>query len=194
MNKKELKNGSVVELRNKRRYIVVENTLLDLTDFGMFLRLCRYTNSLYYREEGYTGNETSSWDIMKVNNNVPDEPNDENSYNEAMSLVFTEKNGSKRQWTWRRPKETKYPTSADLHMLKTMEILYPNLKYIARDEDGDLCGFIEKPQCIGGMWMNKRGENDYDLSGLNKMFTFIREDEEKYWSLEEIKSNEKKRN
>lgn len=177
MTKKDLINGSVVELRNKERYLVLENTLLDLSCFGAFLRLSNYTNTLYYGEPS----TTSGWDIMKVNNNVT---GGTDIHNNALSSVYW---NDKPHWTWTRPKELKKPTKADLNMVQMLLTLYPKISYIARDEDGDLCGFIEEPKRDYGMWVNKKGGNDYDLSGLNKMFLFIREDSEKAWSLQELK-------
>lgn len=176
MTKKDLKSGSIVELRNKERYLVLENTLLDLKCLGAFLRLSSYTNTLYYGDTS----TTSPWDIMKVNNNVVVDE----LYNNAITEVYW---NEKPHWTWTRPKELKKPTKADLNMVQTLLTLYPKLSFIARDEDGDLCGFIEEPKLVVGMWVNKKGGNDYDLSGLNKMFLFIREDSEKAWSLQELK-------
>ena len=187
MNKKYLKNGSVVELRNKERYLVIGSTLLDLDNFGYFINLKNYKSNLLF-------NGDKEWDIMKINNNV--------NYltgmcNDPLREVYLE---DEPVWTWMREKEKNVetffsilPTTDDIKILKRLKAFYPELKYLARDEDGDLSGFFDYPlKSEEGFWYNSQGGCDLDLTNCNQAFKFVMANDDVPWCIDKEVLNEKK--
>ena len=69
MKKSDLVNGSVVETRDGRRYLVVDETLLNLDMTGAFMH---FNN---YNEELKTKNGNLFFDIIKINNVVTHKDN-----------------------------------------------------------------------------------------------------------------------
>lgn len=185
MNKKDLKNGSVVELRNGDRYLVIGKTMLDLKRFGFFIDLRKYDSSLLVPGE----NETSEYDIMKVNNSVDFLTG---FCNDPLRMVYQEPGGPR--WSWERyPQEEDdsiyiHPTAEDLTILKRLKKFYPDLKYLARDINGDLCGYFSYPiRTSDGYWMREVGGCDIDLSNCNETFKFIKKKDEIPWNVEDVK-------
>ena len=61
-----------------------------------------------------------------------------------------------------------------------LSAVYPTYKYIARDENGDLCLFKIEPKKYGIMW-KALGNYDilyYDFSAFNHLFKFVSWDDE----------------
>lgn len=90
--KSHIKNGAIIELRNKGLFLKVDNTLLNLTMDGDFIFLSSYDKKLCHKKYEF-------FDIMRVLN-----PNKklvffENSRSAALFVFKTFKNIS---WTWER--------------------------------------------------------------------------------------------
>lgn len=90
--KSHIKNGAIIELRNKGLFLKVDNTLLNLTMDGDFIFLSSYNKKLCHKKYEF-------FDIMRVLN-----PNKklvffENSRSAALFVFKTFKNIS---WTWER--------------------------------------------------------------------------------------------
>lgn len=91
--KSDIKNGAVVILRNERRYLKVDNTLLDLCWNGDFMDLDNYSEKLTYRDK--------SFDIIKVLN-----PRENNIHKRCCNFALCDLKDINVEWTWER-KETK---------------------------------------------------------------------------------------
>lgn len=90
--KSYIKNGAIIELRNKGLFLKVDNTLLNLTMDGDFIFLSSYDKKLRHKKYEF-------FDIMRVLN-----PNKklvffENSRSAALFVLKTFKNFG---WTWER--------------------------------------------------------------------------------------------
>lgn len=90
--KSHIKNGAIIELRNKGLFLKVDNTLLNLTMDGDFIFLSSYDKKLCHKKYEF-------FDIMRVLN-----PNKklvffENSRSAALFVFKTFKNIG---WTWER--------------------------------------------------------------------------------------------
>lgn len=77
---------------------------------------------------------------------------------------------------------------------KFLDVLLPELKYIARDSNNSLYVYPIKPIRFGAYWMVK---NDYYFYKIAKdmygdMFDFIKLEDEKPWSIEDLKKLEVK--
>ena len=75
---------------------------------------------------------------------------------------------------------------------KFLDVLLPKLKYIARDSNNSLYVYPIKPIRFGAHWMVK---NDYYFYKIAKdmygdMFDFIKWEDEKPWSIEDLKKLE----
>ena len=75
---------------------------------------------------------------------------------------------------------------------KFLDVLLPKLKYIARDSNNSLFIYPIKPIRFGAHWMVK---NDYYFYKIAKdmygdMFDFIKWEDEKPWSIEDLKKLE----
>ena len=95
MTKSELKNGAVVELRNRQKFLKVDNTLLNVEHFVEngavpFMDLTSFTEDLNHDSLDH------KWDIVKANNNVFSKFD---CLNNALYEV-----GMSYKWTWERPK------------------------------------------------------------------------------------------
>lgn len=187
MNKKDLKTGSVVELRNGERYLVVGKTLLDLKELGYFIDLKRYDSQLEFVDGPNGPDET--YDIVKVNNRVDFITG---FCNDPLRMVYQEPESP--IWNWERyPQEEDdsiyiHPTAEDLTILKRLKMFYPDLKYLARDINGDLCGYFSYPiRTSDGYWMRETGGCDIDLSNCNETFKFIKKKDEIPWNVEDVK-------
>ena len=90
--KKDIKNGAVVELRNRERYIKVDYTLLKLDMSGEFI-------SIEYYNDNLTGC-AEEFDIMKVLN-----PKQNKYLNpKCCNRALTDINDTNIKWTWERKK------------------------------------------------------------------------------------------
>lgn len=107
MNKKEftkedIKNGAVVELRNGKRFLKLDNTLLGLynnvlkENYISYMLLDYYDNNLTYKLD-------SNYDIMKILN--PDTNLFIKNYNSASALLTL--NFLNFSWTWERKEKQK---------------------------------------------------------------------------------------
>ena len=189
MNKKDLKTGSVVELRNGERYLVVGKTLLDLKDLGYFIDLKRYDSQLDFIN-GANGPD-KTYDIVKVNNRINFITG---LCNDPLRMVYQDPEGP--IWNWERYPQTAEedwsiyttPTEEDLRFIKMLKIYHPELKYLARDINGDLCGYFSYPERTSeGYWMRETGGCDIDLSRHNYMCKFIKKKDEIPWNVEDAK-------
>lgn len=106
--KQDIKNGAVVELRNGKRFLKLDNTLLGLynnvlkENYTPYLLLDYYEENLRYKTD-------SNYDIMKVLN--PDNNFFVKDYNSASALLAL--NFINFSWTWER-KETRKIKLKDL--------------------------------------------------------------------------------
>lgn len=100
--KKDIKNGAVVELRNGKRFLKLDNTLLGLynnvlkENYTPYLLLDYYEENLRYKTD-------SNYDIMKVLN--PDNNFFVKDYNSASALLAL--NFINFSWTWERKEKRK---------------------------------------------------------------------------------------
>ena len=98
--KKDIKNGAVIELRNGKRFLKVDNTLFGLTNNVLnekndsYLLLSYYDENLRYKPD-------AEYDIMKILN--PDTNLFLASYNSASALLPL--NYVNFSWTWERKKK-----------------------------------------------------------------------------------------
>ena len=166
MKKSDLKNGAVVEVRNGNIYLKIDNTLLDLKDFGCYQDLNSYDDNLYYCdiEKGFT--------IIKVNNNVD---NGEGFINYALWEVF-----QKDKWAWIRNKNPKL-TADEKAILRSVGNKY---KYIARDEDNDLYIYKMTPRKSTTDWSDGGGYSGFYI--FNHLFQFIKWEDEEPYSIAEL--------
>lgn len=100
--KEDIKNGAVVELRNGKRFLKLDNTLLGLfnnvlkENYTSYLLLDYYDNNLTYAID-------SDYDIMKILN--PDNNLFIKNYNSASALLAL--NFINFSWTWERKEKKK---------------------------------------------------------------------------------------
>lgn len=103
MNITDIKNGAVVELRNGKRFLKVDYTLLDINMTGEFVNIEHYKEDLTS-----IAKEVKEFDIMKILNPK------ENRVNEnCCNLALCDIKEKDVNWTWER-KETRKIKLKDL--------------------------------------------------------------------------------
>lgn len=120
MNKKDLKNGMIVELRNGTRYLYCEGVIRGLDEWNV---ISNYTDTL---------NNTAfpHLDIVKVYE-------DPKMYN--LNRIF------KHQYLkliWQRPEPPKL-SKKEIEILKALDVI--GFKYIARDKSGNIFAYQSEP-------------------------------------------------
>jgi hypothetical protein len=124
MNKNQLKNGDVVELRLGNRYFVFENFLIrkggyqDLNDYNLNLE-CK---------------DGEDWDIMKVYRRV------DNHYGLGFEGALDLYN---HELFWERKEKPKL-NETEKTILEMLS--YAGYSYIARDDDEELCAYKFLPE------------------------------------------------
>ncbi len=101
MKKNDLKNGCVVELRNGKKCIKIDNTLLIVyengkNDFG-WLKLGDYNNDLTF-----ASNNSDEYDIVKVDNNVTFDYFNIGYCARAIMKQFSSVSAKTDKWSWER--------------------------------------------------------------------------------------------
>lgn len=84
-------------------------------------------------------------------------------------------------------------TTAEKILLTCLEDAYQK-GYAARDENGDLCIFTEKPEKSGSLWQAQSG-NVIEFYMFNHMFSMIRWEDHKAWKIADLlrlKSSDRK--
>ena len=99
------------------------------------------------------------------------------------SLVFDEYGLSKLE----QIKETK--EAPKLTQREKMFVEYAQTGWIARDKDGRAFIFTERPYKSGSMWTAEMGSYT-GFKDSKSMFSFIKYEDEKTWSIEELKKLE----
>lgn len=128
--KEDIKNGAVVELRNGKRFLKLDNTLL-----GLFKNVLKenYTSYLLldYYDDNLTYSIDSDYDIMKVLN-----PNNNlfiKNYNSASALLAL--NFCNFSWTWERKEK------------RTIKLKDLTLEQYKKWQDNNCCN-LECINCI----------------------------------------------
>ena len=141
MTKKDLVNGSVVELRNGKILLYVDETLFCLDNLGEFCHIQDYNDDLTDRIDSF-------FDIMKVHNKP---------YNSVGAINMSLREIVRDSiWLWERPNNLKLSDKA-IAVLKALPRKYT---YIAKNDDDDrdnLHVFIDHPHLI-----TSADENDND--------------------------------
>ena len=91
--KEDIKNGAIVETRNGRRYLKVDDTLLRLDMSGRFTLLSGYTDYLYSKY-------AKKYDIIKCLN-----PKENIFYKNACNCAVNDIKNINIEWTWERKEE-----------------------------------------------------------------------------------------
>ena len=104
-----------------------------------------------------------------------------------------EKNCRTKRYEWSQYKYVEKNTITSREK-KFLDVLLPELKYIARDSNNSLYVYPIKPIRFGAHWIVK---NDYYFYKIAKdmygdMFDFIKWEDEKPWSIEDLKKLEVK--
>ena len=104
MNKSDLKNGAVVELRNGDKCIKIDNTLLIVRenneDMFSWLRLDAYNSDLTF-----ASNELEKYDIVKVDNDVTYIYSGIKYCERAIINHFNTLSTEVNKWTWKRQED-----------------------------------------------------------------------------------------
>lgn len=173
MQKKELKNGCVVQLRNGANYFKIDETLIEKSLSG-WIDLNDYNEDLSTDEKEF--------DIVKVNNDVDCDnlPKRKTCFMAINSNI----NLKEEKWTWER-KET---VREKFEINEAERIILMNLnakyKYVARDRDGGIYLYTEKPYKEGMSWHSWGDVADLQFPDL---FKFVKwEDEEPYSIFKEL--------
>ena len=165
MKKKDLKNGMIVETRDKHKLLVLGNKIMSRNKYDL---LTSYKSNLVnkFNEE---------FDIIKVykiknlcllNDVFKDK---------YLSIIWERKEDvkeKKREYNWKLSKNAK-------NILKKIPKKY---KWIAKDKSGLICTFVSKPIKTEKLWSDgwSNGESYASLEAIkNSLFTEIKwEDEE----------------
>lgn len=155
MRKEDLKDGMILEMRNGKRFLLVNDVMRDLDNF---IGLSSYNNDL-------THTQYAHFDIVKVYK-------DTREY--SLRSKFKDRNLT---FIWEREPKIKL-TDREIDILKVLKIF--GYEWVARDKSDDLYVFIYKPtRQSNGVWFD---EEDYffPIKGKGKgLFNFIKwEDEE----------------
>lgn len=140
----DLKIGQVVKTRNGKMWFVLEDRLISKDS---------WINRKSY--DGTKCKDTNFYDIVKIFN-APIEK-------DMLSWSFSSIGDDSLELVW----EEKMFTQDDITIAK---LIPKEWKYIARDEDGDLCVYIEKPRRHFETW---EGVNVSDITLFNKYFKTI---------------------
>ena len=86
--------------------------------------------------------------------------------------------------------EYKEPIKLTLHEKCILESLPNDYKYIARDENGDLCIYKHEPLKYQGVWILQAGHNGLRILELfNHLFKFIKWEDNVAYKVEDILNN-----
>ena len=150
MKKSDLRNGMVVEMRNKLRLLVIDDKLLGQ---HISIKLKDYKDELRFELcDKYGGITLENLDIMKV-------------YPVIYALKEVDRS---RIPLWER-KEPPRLTNDEIAILRNIDKEY---KWIARDGDGGLCIYKDQPVKQGNPAWGCR-TSYADLSLFSNMFNFI---------------------
>lgn len=171
MNKKDLKNGCVVEIRDGSKYIKIDNTLVCFEIVGD--EIITYWLDLRLFKEDLTSVENKKIDIMKVHNDVMSD------YGNCIKAINKTFNLDKPIWTWVRkekpksiltPKEKAYlkaviePVKDIVNFFQKVEHPSVQKQYIYIDLDGgcmNLYSFDSNTQFV-----NMDLQEEYTLEDL----------------------------
>lgn len=168
MTKQDLKSGMVVETREGKLYLVVDDFL---TNDNGFLLLEEYDENLKD-----VGNKI--FDIVKVYKRYND------FYENNAGSLKTLLNKDKLTLLWERKEITL--TDKEKEVLKALVVL--ELNYIARDEDDSLYAFRTKPQKLVDMWnyFEKKYNERYHIELDREFFKFIKWEDENPTNIKEL--------
>ena len=91
------------------------------------------------------------------------------------------------KWLNKEYKEPIRPTDNEKEILK---IIGNDYKYIARDRNGKLCVYVEKPYRDRYLWMSESLYCNIDV--FNHLFQFIKWEDEEPYSIEKLLKEEQK--
>lgn len=131
MKLSELKNGAVVECRNGKRFLKVDDVFLCLNDFGYYMHITEYKEDLNFNALIVYGKSLRTeydYDIMKVNNEVYF--NGGKAIGLPLRRVFRE-----CKWTWVRGKGNSILLDKEKEYLKAVCKPYDVL-YIRKHNNG----------------------------------------------------------
>jgi hypothetical protein len=171
MEKKDLKSGMTVRARNGCIYLVVEDFLSNQTRFD---NLENYTNDL----KNPTLKSLDITEVYQYKNSI----HGNSSQNLTTLLDLTNPN---MKLLWKRQELPKL-SSAEQVILENLDKRY---KWIARDENGFLYVYVGKPSRYSSYW--KCFEDELELNGFSKLFTFVKWEDETPYSIEELLKGEK---
>ena len=162
MKKRDLEYGNVVEIRNGLKYLYIGDNvnLIFKTDF---LRLDREDFDLlvshYQNDFTYNNRNLQHLDIMKVY-----------------------KDYTCKELIWERKEEPKL-TEDEKVILRNIDKEY---KWIARDDDGLLCVYKEKPTKDDYDGWNDSAFSFASLWAFDNLFQFIKWEDDEPYSIEEL--------
>lgn len=141
----KLEPGNVIELANRRRYVWsnIHTTIIDLTGKHILLR------------------EFIDLDTFKYVNKFLGE-------NPSENIIKIYKDYTLTTLLWERDTEVQGELSDTERTI--LSAVYPTYKYIARDEDGQLCIYKIKPKKSDLMW---KAQGSCDFSAFNHLFKFV---------------------
>ena len=161
MNKSDLKNGNVVELRNGDFYV-----LANIYNEYILIAL---TSKYHFNFDTYYEDLTHKWGF------------------ETLDIVKVYKDYTCKELLWERKEEPKpKPKLAEDEkvILKNFPKKY---KWIARDKCGTICAFIDKPHKNRLGWSG----NFFDvLVFFEHLFKFIKWEDKEPYSIEELLGEE----
>lgn len=128
MNKKDLKNGMILETRKGTRYLYCEGVMRGLDEWDL---ISTYTDDLKCIE-------FSHLDIVKVYE-------DTREYN--LNTIFEH---GYLKLIWQRPKPPKL-SEREIEILKALDVI--GFKYIARDKGGNIFAYQPKPIKDDDIWV-----------------------------------------
>lgn len=72
--------------------------------------------------------------------------------------------------------------------IRLLECIKGDYKYIARDYDGDIFLFINKPEKGFGVWYSKWGKGEYvNITSFDVCFPMIKREDKEPWLIEDLK-------
>ena len=72
--------------------------------------------------------------------------------------------------------------------LRLLEYVKDDYKYIARDYDGDIFLYINKPEKGFGVWYSKWGKEEYvNITSFDVCFPMIKREDKEPWLIEDLK-------
>ena len=172
MKKSNLKNFMIVELRDGKRFVVVDDALIHYAYYDL---LSSYANNL----KNLSGSE---YDIIRVYEHYNHVANTNFSSLECML-------DAEKYYTllWERkelPKLNEYEEDM-------LTVLYDaGFMYIARDEDGKLYAYKEAPIVKFSTDTNWRGGYAYNRIPTKKLFTFVKWGDYEPYSIKELLDND----